>query len=99
MGNELLIFIEKHTDTLIEQTKTKPQETLEYKLNKQTETSSFSPRTNLLGEGKLLLAVTSFEASNTVFFITNGNKSFSIIIGGFWTASNYLQERIELLIN
>ena len=35
MNNELLLLIEKHTDTLIEQTKTRPQETLEFKMNKQ----------------------------------------------------------------
>ena len=35
MNNELLLLIKKHTDTLIEQTKTKPQETLEFKMNKQ----------------------------------------------------------------
>ena len=33
MNNELLLLIEEHTDTLIEQTKTKPQETLEFKMN------------------------------------------------------------------
>ena len=38
MNNELLLLIEKHTDTLIEQTRTKPQETLEYKMNKQMQT-------------------------------------------------------------
>ena len=32
MNNELLLLIKKHTDTLIEQTKTKPQETLEFKM-------------------------------------------------------------------
>ena len=35
MNNELLLLIKKHTDTLIEQTKTKTQETLEFKMNKQ----------------------------------------------------------------
>ena len=39
-------------DTLIEQTKTKPQETLEIKINNQTETCSFPPPINLFGEGK-----------------------------------------------
>ena len=43
MNNELLLLIEKHTDRLIEQTKTKPQETLEFKMNKQTQTFSFNP--------------------------------------------------------
>ena len=35
MDDGLLLLIKKHTDTLIEQTKTKPQETLEFKMNKQ----------------------------------------------------------------
>ena len=35
MYNELLLLIKKHTVTLIEQTKTKPQETIEFKMNKK----------------------------------------------------------------
>ena len=38
MKNELLFLIKKLSDRLIKQTKAKPQETLEFKLNKQTET-------------------------------------------------------------
>ena len=34
MKNELLLLIKKHTDTLIEQTKTKPQETLDFNMKK-----------------------------------------------------------------
>ena len=84
MNNELLLLIKKHTDTLIEQTKTKPQETLEFKMNKQMQTFSFNPPTNLNEEGKWLLAVSSFECTNSVFNITNGNNSFSIIIPGHY---------------
>ncbi len=84
MNNELLLLIKKHTDTLIEQTKTKPQETLEFKMNKQTQTFSFSPPINLVEEGKWLLAVSSFECTNFVFNITNENNSFSIIISGHY---------------
>ena len=65
---------------MIEQTKTKPQETLEFKKNKQNQTFSFNPSINLLEEGKWLLAVSSFECTNSVFNITNENNSFSIII-------------------
>ena len=83
MNNELLLLIKKHTDTLIEQTKTKPQETLEFKMNKQMQTFSFKPPINLL-EDKWLLAVSSFECSNSVFNITNKNNSFSIIIPGHY---------------
>ena len=80
MNNELLLLIEKHTDTLIEQTKTKPQETLEFKMNKQMQTFSFNPPINLIEEDKWLLAVSSFECTNSVFNITDKNNSFSIII-------------------
>ena len=69
---------------MIEQTKTKPQETLESKMNKQTQTFSFSPPINLLEEGKWLLAVSSFECTKSVFNNTNQNNSFSIIIPGHY---------------
>ena len=84
MNNELLILIKKHTDTLIEQTKTRPQETLEFKMNKQMQTFSFNPSINLIEEGKWLLAVSSFECNNFVFNITDNNNSFSIIIPGHY---------------
>ena len=68
MKNEVLLSIEKHTDTLNEQPRTKPQETLEFKMNKkQMETLSFNPPINLVEEGKWLLGVTSFEATKPVF--------------------------------
>ena len=63
MNNELLLLIKKHTDTLIEQTKTKPQDTIEFILNKQMQTLSFSPPINLVEEGKWLQAVSSFECT------------------------------------
>ena len=59
MNNELLLLNKKHTDTLIENTRTRPQETLEFKMNKQMQTFSFNPPINLLEEGKWLLAVSS----------------------------------------
>ena len=84
MNDELLLLIKKHTDTLIEQTKTRPQETLEFKMNKQMQTFSFSPPINLFEEGNWLLAVSSFECTNSVFNITNENNSFSITVPGHW---------------
>ena len=94
MNNELLLLIKKHTDTLIEQTKTKPQETLEFKMNKQTQTFSFNPPINLVEEDKWLLAVSSFECTNSVFNITDENNSFSIIIPG-----HYQNKTVEKTIN
>ena len=84
MNNELLLLIKTHTDTLIENTRTRPQETLEFKMNKQSQTFSFNPPINLLDEDKWLLGVSSFECTNSVFNITNENNSFSIIIPGHY---------------
>ena len=84
MNNELLLLIKKHTDTLIEQTKTKPQETLDFKMNKQKQTFSFNPPINLIEEGKWPMAVSLFDCTNSVFNITNENNSFSIIIPGHY---------------
>ena len=94
MNNELLLLIKKHTDTLIEQTKTKPQETLEFEMNKQMQIFSFNPSINLVEEGKWLLAVSSLECTNSVFNITNENNSFSINIPG-----HYKTEFAEKVIN
>ena len=84
MNNELLLLIKNHTDTLIEQTKLKPQETLEFKMNKQMQTFSFTPPINLIEDGKWLLAVSSLECTNSVFNTSNENNSFSIIIPGHY---------------
>ena len=43
----MLFLIKEHINTLIEQRKSGPQETLQIELNKQLETFSFSPRKNL----------------------------------------------------
>ena len=90
----MLLLIKKHTDTLIEQRKTKQQETLEFKMSKQKQTFSFNPPINLLEEGRWLLGVSSFECTNSVFNITNENNSFSFIVPG-----HYETESAEKTIN
>ena len=82
MNNELLLLIKKHTDSLLESTRTRPQETFEFKMNKQMQTFSFNPPIDLFEEDNWVLAVSSFECTNSVFNITNENNSFSIIIPG-----------------
>ena len=94
MNNELLLLIKNHTNILIENTKTRAQETLEFKKNKQMQTFSFNPPINLVEEGKWLLAVSSFECTKSVFNITNENNSFSII-----TPGHYQTEFAEKMIN
>ena len=87
---------------MIEQTKTKPQESLEFKMKKQSQRFSFIPPKNFSEEGKWLLAVSSFEETNSVFQITDGNNSFSINIPGYWDSksaektTNELNQIIEL---
>ena len=44
-----------------------PQETLEFELNRQIKTFSFSPTIIFFEEGKCLLAVPGFEETNSVF--------------------------------
>ena len=94
MNNDLLLLTKKHTDTLIEQTKTKPQETLEFKMNKQTQRFSFNPPINLVEEGKWFLGVASLERTNSVFNITTEKISLSIHIPG-----HYKTEFGEKMIN
>ena len=76
INNKLLFLNRKSTDTLIERTKTRPQEVLEFKLNKQMETYSFSPTIKFSEKGKLLLDVTSFEATDFVSNIAAENNDF-----------------------
>ena len=85
MNKELLHLIKNYTDTLIENTKTRLQEISELKTNKQMQTFSFNPPIKLVEEGKWLLAVTSFEATNSVFNITDENNSFSGSTPSYWT--------------
>ena len=96
MNDELLLLIKTHTDTLIQQTKTKPQETLEFKMKKQRQTFSFNPPINLNEEDKWLLAVSSFECTISVFNKTDDNNSFSIIIPAHWE-SEFADEIIDEL--
>ena len=92
----MLLRIKKHTDTLIEQTKTKRQERLEFKMNKQMQTFSSNPPINLVGEDKWILAVSSFECTNSVFNITNEKMSFSITIPGHWETKSDEKTIVEL---
>ena len=53
-------------------------------MDKQMQTFSFNPPLNSVEEGEWLLAVCSFECTNSVFNITNENNSFSIIKPGHY---------------
>ena len=96
MNNEFSLLIKKHSDTLIEQTKTKPQETLEFRMNKQMQTFSFNPPINLVEEGKWLMASSLFNCTNSVSNINNENNSFSINEPGHWESKSAEQSIDEL---
>ena len=53
-------------------------------MNNQRQTFSFNPPINLFEEDKWLLAVSSFEYTNSFFNIIDDNSSFSIIIPAHW---------------
>ena len=86
MNNELLLLINK----IFEQTKTKPQETLEFRKNRQMQTFSFNPPIIFVEKGKWFLGVTSFELTNSLSNITDENNSFSISAPGHWNFKKLL---------
>ena len=60
------------------------------------QTFSFSPPINLFEERRWFLAVTSFEATNSVFNTTSENNSFSISIPGHWNSKDNGELNIKL---
>ena len=79
---------------MIEQTKTRPQEILDFVMSKQTRRFSFNSIINFSEERKWLIAVTCFEATDSVFKITEENYSFSLTILGHWD-SKYTDNTIN----
>ena len=57
-------------------------------MKQQMQTFSLSPPNNVSEERKWLLAVICFEATNSVFIITDNNNSFSITIPGHWNSKS-----------
>ena len=57
-----------------------------FKLNTPLKAFLLNPPMNLSEEGKSLLAVTTFEATNFVSTITNENNNFSITIPVHWNS-------------
>ena len=72
----LLLSFAKSNQEIVENTLSKPQETLELKMNKQKESFSFDIPLEL--PEKWMMGVTRLEVYNSVYNITNKNKSFQI---------------------
>ena len=72
----LLLSIAKSNQEIVENTHSKPQETLEFKMNKQKESFSFDVPLEL--PEQWMMGVTSLDVYNSVYNITNKNNSFQI---------------------
>ena len=73
---DLLLSITKNCETLIEQTHTKPQETLEFKMIKPRETFHFKPPIQIKGDW--MIGLTDLEVYNSIFNITEENNKFEL---------------------
>ena len=74
----LLLSIAKSNQDIVENTHSKPQETLEFKMTKQKESFSFD--VPLILNEKWMMGVTSLEVYNTVYNITNINNELEIVL-------------------
>ena len=73
----LLLSIAKSNLDIVENTLSKPQETLEFKMNKQKESFSFDIPLDL--PEQWMMGVTSLEVYNTVYNITEKNNKFKLL--------------------
>ena len=74
----LLLSIAKSNQEIVENTHSKPQETLEFKMIKQKESFSFDVPLQL--NEIWMMGVTSLEVYNTVYNITNSNNKLEIVL-------------------
>ena len=74
----LLLSIAKSNLDIVENTLSKPQETLEFKMNKQKESFSFDIPLDL--PEQWMMGVTSLEVYNTVYNITDKNNKLKILL-------------------
>ena len=73
---DLLLSITKNCETLIEQTHRKPEQTLEFKLIKPTETFHFKPSIQV--KENWILGLVDLEVYNSIFNITEENNKIEI---------------------
>ena len=74
----LLLSIAKSNQDIVENTHSKPQEILEFKMTKQKESFKFD--VSLLLPEKWMMGVTSLEVYNTVYKITEKNNKLEILL-------------------
>ena len=74
----LLLSIAKSNQEIVENTHSKPQETLEFKMTQQKESFSFDVPLQL--NEIWMMGVTSLEVYNTVYNITNSNNKLEMVL-------------------
>ena len=74
----LLLSFAKSSLDIVKNTLSKPQETLEFKMNKQKESFSFDIPLEL--PEQWMMGVTSLEVYNTVYNITEKNNKLKILL-------------------
>ena len=95
---DLLLSITKNCETLIEQTHTKAEETLEYKMIKPRETFHFNPPIHIKGDW--MIGLTDLEVYNSIFNITKENKKFELYSDTFDEFSfEKLKDEFEEILN
>ena len=77
-NESLLLSIAKSNQEIVENTHSKPQESLEFKINKQKESFSFDVPLEL--PEQWMMGVTSLEVYNTVYNITEKNNKLQILL-------------------
>ena len=77
----LLLFITKNCEMLVEQTHRKPEETLEFKMLKSREIFHFNPP--IQTKGDWMLGLIDLEVYNSIFNITKENNKFELYTDTF----------------
>ena len=76
-----LLPITRNCETLIEQTHTRPEETLEFEINKPRETFRFNPHIQI--EQDWLVGLLSLEVFNSIFNIKTTNNKLELYTDKF----------------
>ena len=95
---DLLLSVTKICETLIKQTHTKPQETLEFKKIKSRETFHFSPPVEVKEDW--MIGLTSLEVYNSIYNITKTINKFELYTDTFDDFSfTELKDELEEIFN
>ena len=95
---DLLLSITKNCEKLVEQTRGKPEETLEFKMLKPRETFHFKPPIQTREDW--MLGLIDLEIYNSIFNITEENKKFMIYTDTFYEFSFHeLQDEVAEILN